>query len=199
MDIHSPQGLILDEFQRHQEAILPITSKYIGRRNLDIGCGNGLTSIILKEKLNIEPTLCDIVDIRDKLASELPFYKIENGKLPFADKSFDSSYLQYVLHHIEGIEKIKQLLKEAARVAHTVILVEEIASFKTNIVIARSFDEKVNKLIHPNIEMKIYRYYSMVEIMIIIKELNLNIAAHEVISSGTEENGFLETHVCVYK
>src|SRR3954464_13790801 len=169
MDIHSPEAQVLNEFRQHQESILPITARYFGKRNLDIGCGNGFTSIALQEKLGIELTLCDIIDMRHELAKKLPFYKIENETLPFSDKIFDSSYLQYVLHHIDSKEKVKQLLSESFRVAHTVILIEEIAGEKTDVVAAKIFDKNVNQLIHPRHEMNVYKYYSAAEVITMLK------------------------------
>ncbi len=44
--MYSPTDQSLEEFYKHQELLLPYTSTWIGRTNLDIGCGTGLTSVI---------------------------------------------------------------------------------------------------------------------------------------------------------
>src|SRR5689334_4112471 len=115
-----------EEFHKHQKLLLPFTSRYIGSTNLDIGCGNGITSVIHRQRLGIRPTLCDIADIRAGLARSMSFRSIDNGRLPFASKAFVSSYLQYVLHHLESSTRVMRLLGEAFRVSERVIIVEEI-------------------------------------------------------------------------
>ena len=116
-------------------------SHQLGKSNLDIGCGTGLTSVIHQEKLGISPTLCDVVDIRHALAQSLPFFLIPDGTLPFEDRSFESSYVQYVLHHLQTSAAITQLLEEALRVSNRLIIVEEIKGDRTDVLRARQFDK----------------------------------------------------------
>ena len=71
--MYSPADQSLDEFSKHQELLLPYTSTWIGRTNLDIGCGTGLTSVIHQQKLGSFPTICDIIDMRHVLARRCPF------------------------------------------------------------------------------------------------------------------------------
>jgi ubiquinone/menaquinone biosynthesis C-methylase UbiE len=94
--MYSPAGQSVAEFYKHQELLLPYTSPHLGATNLDVGCGTGLTSIIHEQKLGISPTLSDVVDSRHPIVQSLPFYLIQDEKLPFDDNSFDSSYIQYV-------------------------------------------------------------------------------------------------------
>jgi ubiquinone/menaquinone biosynthesis C-methylase UbiE len=199
MVIHPPENQGLEEFRKFQLLLIPVTSKYFGKKCLDIGCGNGLTSYVLRQEIGVEFTLCDVVDIRHDLTKHLPFYKIENGHLPFTDNSFDSGYLQYVLHHVETEKQMTHLLKEASRISGNVIIIEEIASSETDVIAAVAFDKKVNDVIHPGIEMKVFKYYRQPQLETSLKEAGLKVIYHEVLSNGSEENGFLETHVFVAK
>ena len=195
--MYSPSKQNIDEFHKHQEILLPHTRKYIGRTNLDIGCGNGLTSIIHQRELGISPTLCDIADIRDETARSLPFYLLNKGTIPINSGSFESSYLQYVLHHLPSPTQVGDLLAEAARVSDRVIIVEEIRGSKTDVARAKIFDQEVNDKIHQGVSMPVYNYYSATEVLEFFKELGSKVVFHHVISEGSEENGFLETRVFV--
>jgi SAM-dependent methyltransferase len=178
----------IQEFYKHQEVLLPHTSPHLGKTNLGIGCGTGLTSIIHQQKLDISPTICDVVDFRHAMAKLLPFYLIQDEKLPFDDESFDSSYIQYVLHHLQTSSQIVRLLSEALRVSHRLIIVEEVKGDRTDIVRARQFDQDVNERIHPNIRMPVYGYWTAKGIIGFALQLNGSVLFHRQISEGEEEN-----------
>jgi ubiquinone/menaquinone biosynthesis C-methylase UbiE len=195
--IHTPKNQFLEEFRIHQKNILPITRKYIGKKNLDIGCGNGLTSLIHSHELGVEPVLCDVIDIRSNEVRNFEFHLLTKEGLPFTDNSFNSSYIQYILHHINGHENVVKLLKEAVRVSNTIVIVEEIASEKTDMPTALAFDSCVNNQIHPNIPMHVFYYFTEKEMKDVLHQIGIPLIYHEIISHGSEENGFLETHVFV--
>jgi ubiquinone/menaquinone biosynthesis C-methylase UbiE len=96
----------------------------------------------------LEALLCDIVDMRHALAQSLPFYLVRNDVLPFRGKSFDSTYIQYVLRHVSTLTEIIRLLAEALRVSDRVIIVEEIKGDKTDVASAETFDKKMNAKLH---------------------------------------------------
>ena len=187
----------LEEFSKHQELLLPYTSTWIGLTNLDIGCGTGLTSVIHQQKLGILPTICDIIDMRHVSARSLPFHLIADEKLPFEDKSFNSSYIQYVLHHLKTSSQMVQLLSEALRVSTRVVLIEEVKGSKTDVVRAELFDKEANDKIHPNVDMPVYGYCTSTGIESLAVDLSGELLFHRRISDGHEGNGFLETHVFV--
>src|SRR3954453_12921013 len=108
------EDLLFAELERHQELLLPHTAAHLGLRNLDVGCGSGVASVIHTSRLGLSPTLSDVIDIRHPSAGALPFQLINAGVLPFEAQAFDSSYLQYVLHHVFGAERIAALLKECS-------------------------------------------------------------------------------------
>ncbi len=188
---------LVEELSKHQRELLPHTGPYLGPTNLDIGCGTGLTSVIHQRELGVAPTLCDVADIRDPLARSLPFALIIGGKLPFPDQAFASAYLQYVLHHLPPAQPVEELLRESRRVARRVIIVEEIISERTHLARAKEFDREMNEHIHPGTAMPVYRYYSAAEIGQFLEQLNCELRFHTLVSTGSPENGFLETHVFV--
>lgn len=194
--MHFPEGTDIGEFRKHQETLLPFTSQFLGQKNLEIGCGNGITSLIHKEILGIEPTLCDIVDIRNDQARSLPFSLITGNALPFADHEFDSAYIQYVLHHIPT-EDVSSTLREAFRVAKRLVIVEEVVGEKTDIAVAEQFDLDVNKKIYARADMPVHHYYTPEELRALFAELGHTVVSHQKISEGMPENGFLETHLFV--
>ena len=85
------EDLLFAELERHQELLLPHTAAHLGLRNLDVGCGSGVASVIHTARLGLAPTLSDVVDIRHPLARALPFRLINAGVLPFEAQDFDSS------------------------------------------------------------------------------------------------------------
>jgi ubiquinone/menaquinone biosynthesis C-methylase UbiE len=122
---------------------------------------------------------------------------MQDELLPFESNSFDSSYVQYVLHHLQTSSQMVQLLAEALRISTRVVLVEEIKGSKTDVVRAELFDKEVNDKIHPNVHMPVYGYCTSEGIENLVVELNGVLLFHRRISEGEEGNGFLETHVFV--
>jgi len=188
---------VVEKIREHQEKLLPFTGPYIGKRNLDIGCGTGIPSLVHQEKLGIEPTLCDTRDIRDESATSFPFLRIEGNKLPFQDNSFDSSYIQYVLHHMPRQSDVVDVLLEAFRVSPRLVLVEEIRGERTDVSRAKKIDEAMNSIVHPNIPMPVREYFSVQELEALLNALGRKPIFHALVSGGTKENGFLEQHVFV--
>jgi ubiquinone/menaquinone biosynthesis C-methylase UbiE len=122
---------------------------------------------------------------------------MQDELLPFESNSFDSSYVQYVLHHLQTSSQMVKLLAEALRISTRVVLIEEIKGSKTDVVRAELFDKKVNDKIHPNVDMPVYGYCTSKGIESLAAELNAELLFHRRISDGEEGNGFLEMHVFV--
>jgi glycosyltransferase involved in cell wall biosynthesis len=86
---------------------------------IDVGCGNGVVSIEIKNNFG-----CEIVgvDTLDYLKVSMPFkLMISENKIPFDDNSFDVAMFNDVLHHVNEPDV---LLKEACRVAKKVLIFE---------------------------------------------------------------------------
>lgn len=89
---------------------------------LDIGCGNGALTLLLKQRGH-EITPSDRVN--KSVFPEVVPVLCDGENLPFEDKSFDAALMITMLHHTKSPEKI---LKEAARVASRLIVMEEVYS-----------------------------------------------------------------------
>ena len=75
-------------------------------RSMELGCGDGLTSLILLS-YGYEAHLTDIDDWRNKRAKSLPFYKqkIEDG-IRIDDNYFDLIFSYNAFEHFESPEKV---------------------------------------------------------------------------------------------
>lgn len=189
-------GDLIEELRAHQQMLLPFTRFHLDPNHLDIGCGNGMTSVFHQEELGGTPTLCDVADIRHEQAKLLPFELIADGHLPFEDGTFDAAYFQYVLHHVPE-DQLPPLVAEAARVAPRIVIVEELIGDSTDPDAARDFDERMNAAIHPDVVMPVHRYYTSDELVSLLHGAGLGVFHKAMISPGDADNGFLETHLFV--
>lgn len=109
------------------------------KKVLDVGCGNGVVSKVLKEELNLNLLGTDIINY---CKEEIPFKKMENAKsLPFDNLSFDYVMFNDVLHHSENVEA---LLLEGQRVGKSLLVFE----VKTS-PLFKIFDIVLNSFYHP--------------------------------------------------
>lgn len=88
---------------------------------IDIGCGNGRFSPLIKER----HAKYTGIDYSEKLIAEArrlhpnEEFLVSDGKtIPFPPHSFDVAYSFAVLHHIPSRERRAQFIKEIARVLH---------------------------------------------------------------------------------
>ena len=109
--------------------------KYIvGNKILDLGAGNGLLALEIKEQLKKEVVLVDVVDYN---YTDLPLiiYKPED-KVPLSDQEVDTTILYTVLHHASDP---KHLLEETTRVTKQRIIIKEAYIEEDKIRITNSF------------------------------------------------------------
>ena len=95
---------------------------------LDIGCGDGVYTIELFDKVRVKSMLgvdyaAQAVEIAKAKSGGRPInYEVQSAyNLPYATKSFDVAILRGVLHHLDNPVPA---LKEALRVAHLVWVIE---------------------------------------------------------------------------
>ncbi|MFP4036431.1 MAG: class I SAM-dependent methyltransferase [Desulfobacteraceae bacterium] len=95
-----------------------------GERALEIGCGDGIHLVFLKELglkvdgLDASPVMVDLA--RDRLGQRCAVRKGAAEDLPFEDNSFD---LALLIHTLEFVDNPYQALREAARVARRAVFV----------------------------------------------------------------------------
>jgi SAM-dependent methyltransferase len=95
-----------------------------GQTVLDLGCGNGLTSAIVRQH-GYQPYLTDVLDYRDPLARDLPFAPMPGPHhLPFPGQHFDTGLVFAVLHHVAAADLLP-LLGELRRACGRVIVEED--------------------------------------------------------------------------
>lgn len=95
-----------------------------GERVLDLGCGDGLTSLALSRH-GYQVLLTDVLDYRDETARALPFAAMADpAAIPYPDQSADSAIVMAVLHHVEP-EQLMTLLGELRRVCRRVVVEED--------------------------------------------------------------------------
>jgi SAM-dependent methyltransferase len=95
-----------------------------GKRVLDLGCGDGLTALILQQN-GYQAALTDVLDYRDPATRELPFALMTDRRsVPFPGRCFDSALVFAVLHHVEE-EDLLPLLGSLHKTCQRVIVEED--------------------------------------------------------------------------
>jgi SAM-dependent methyltransferase len=96
----------------------------LGERILDLGCGNGLTSLTLQQH-GYQVFLTDVLDYRDARARHLAFQPMTDaGTIPFSGERFDTAVIFAVLHHVQE-ENIIAILQNLHTICRRVIIEED--------------------------------------------------------------------------
>lgn len=90
-----------------------------GESVLDIGAGGGWTGELISKEKKVDMQLLDVEDFN---RSKLPLALYNGKNIPFADNSFDTSLLLFVLHHCT---EPLLVLKDAIRVTKKRIIIYE--------------------------------------------------------------------------
>jgi ubiquinone/menaquinone biosynthesis C-methylase UbiE len=97
-----------------------------GQQVLDLGSGTGQISRWLADRVGIVPTMADVTEFGNRVGGYPYILLRDPAAVPVQDASFDAVLLLVVLHHIEDWDEQETLLREAARIARsTVILLED--------------------------------------------------------------------------
>ena len=97
-----------------------------GDKALDVGCGNGVVSQVLKQKLGLDIYGTDIINY---LKIDISFKKMKGAnQLPFNKNSFDYVMFNDVLHHLADHKYIKDLILEAKRISKSILIFEDVES-----------------------------------------------------------------------
>jgi SAM-dependent methyltransferase len=117
---------------RAQRNFRPIEPYLIGNV-LDIGAGSCMIADLISRQHDIT-----CIDVIDSNKTKLPLKIYDGKKLPFKDKTFDTSILLYVLHHSEDPDR---LFKEALRVTKKRIIIgEDVYTGKLSLFLLKLFD-----------------------------------------------------------
>ncbi len=118
--VDNEKDLKAKEFEYAKIRFEKVKEYIVGKKILDLGAGNGLLALEIKEQLDKEVVLVDIVDYN---YTDLPLilYNPE-GKVPLADEEVDTTILYTVLHHASDP---KHLLEEATRVTKQRLVIKE--------------------------------------------------------------------------
>jgi ubiquinone/menaquinone biosynthesis C-methylase UbiE len=112
---------------RHGAAILA-AHDFRGKRVIDIGCGDGASSVELYDQgkprwlHGLDPAASAVAIARRKTGRRnVTFETASAYQIPWADDHFDVAHLRGVLHHMD---RPFDALREALRVARTIVVLE---------------------------------------------------------------------------
>ena len=101
------------------EALAPLIPE--GARSvLDIGCGDGTIASLIAERRS--DLAVEGVEVNPRPSCRILCRAFDGTQLPFPDRSFDVCLFVDVLHHTTDVT---QLLREAARVTRTFVLLKD--------------------------------------------------------------------------
>ena len=132
--VDNEKDLKAKELKHAKERFEKVKDYIVGKKILDLGAGNGLLALEVKEQLDKEVMLVDIVDYN---YTDLPLilYNPE-GRVPLADEEVDTTILYTVLHHASDPE---HLLEEVARVTKQRLVIKEAYIEEDDVRITNSF------------------------------------------------------------
>lgn len=96
----------------------------VGKKVLDTGCGDGLTSREL-HKNGYQVYLTDVLDYRAPESRQFPFVRMEDPQaLPYTDQRFDTGIVMAVLHHMDE-EDLLPVLSDLHQLCGRLIIEED--------------------------------------------------------------------------
>ena len=92
---------------------------------LDLGSGTGRLARWLSSRVEIQPTLADVVEFGNRVGG-FPYVRLDDPlRTPFGDRSFDAVLMLFVLHHVARWDDQEALVKEAVRITRDRLVVIE--------------------------------------------------------------------------
>jgi len=118
------------------KTVIPHLNK--SEKAIDIGCGNGMITHTLRQQ-NFDCTPMDVADL--SIIEEVQPVVYDGINMPFEDNAFDTGLLLTVLHHTPNPIPV---LKESARIAKKIIIIEDIYNNKIQQYMTYAMDTLVN-------------------------------------------------------
>ncbi|MXW33352.1 MAG: class I SAM-dependent methyltransferase [Rhodothermaceae bacterium] len=136
------QSLMRARASKKFKRIRPFFPKNTGIMTvLDLGCAEGYVGESIQKELGTSVTLADVVPMNQ---TDLPYFSLKQGPLPWPSKHFDVVLLYHVLHHAKNTE---MLLREAMRVCRgRVIVVESVYTTSFQYKLLTILDRLANRL-----------------------------------------------------
>ena len=94
-------------------------------RVLDIGCGTGYLTRLLRGSVVALDASAEMLEIARSRVPNATFVQAEVPPLPFADEEFDLVFSSNLYSHIEAVETRVAFIREALRVAPTLVILEQ--------------------------------------------------------------------------
>ncbi|BDS10285.1 class I SAM-dependent methyltransferase [Aureispira anguillae] len=122
--------------QNKLKAVFPHLNQH--EKHIDIGCGNGMITHTLRQQ-QYHCTPLDVANLSIIPTVDVIVY--DGLTMPFEDKKFDTALLLTVLHHTPDPVPV---LKETARIAKKIIIIEDIYRNKIQQYMTYAMDTLVN-------------------------------------------------------
>jgi SAM-dependent methyltransferase len=113
----------IDEGER--EAVTRLVAALPAGRIVDIGCGTGYLTRLLRGALVALDASSEMLEFARAQVPHATFVQAEVPPLPFADDEFDLAFSSNVYSHIEAVETRDEFVAEGLRVAPTLVILEQ--------------------------------------------------------------------------
>ena len=114
---------VLDPSER--EAVERFVAALSPGRVLDIGCGTGYLTRLLRGSVVAVDQSEEMLEIARRRVPHAEFWRVDVPPLPFAAGSFDLALSSAVYSHLETVAGRAAFVAEALRVAHELVILEQ--------------------------------------------------------------------------
>lgn len=164
-----------DEYRASR--IADLLSRFIDPQDtvLDCGCGRMMVTRSVGDRIGTEITGVDVINLNH---TDLGLCIYDGRKLPFADNSFDITYLAFVLHHTPNP---RQVLRECLRVTRRwVIVLEDVYGNKLELALLKILDWIGNRPFSSAMSLP-YKFKTAREWIAVFQDLGANVVSYRSI------------------
>ncbi|MCE2740283.1 MAG: class I SAM-dependent methyltransferase [Sphingobacteriales bacterium] len=177
-------------YRKEMLDFLPANAKTV----LDIGCGNGALSAVLKEKYTIETWGIELMESEAEQAKEI-MHKVyvgacENLIPQLPDAYFDAIYLNDVLEHLSNPNEVLKMLKP--KLKETGVIISSIPNIRYHKAIIEIIFKKDFKYSESGIlDFTHLRFFTSKSIQRMYTELGFEIISHKGINKSKSIKPYL--------